>query len=121
MEREQIEEMFAPVARVRVTRMFGGHGVYAEGLFFALEFDGEIYLKADATTRPAFAAAGSSPFVYEKAGKPIEVSYWRLVQSAYDDEEELRRWASLALEAARRAQTAKAARRRPARLPKGKG
>lgn len=104
MDRERIEEIFAPVARVVVKRMFGGLGVYADGLFFAIEVGGNIYLKADAVTQPEFLAAGSSPFAYERAGKTTVISYWRLVESAYDDEDELRRWASLALEAARRAQ-----------------
>lgn len=115
MDRERIEEIFTPVGRVVVRRMFGGHGIYADDLFFALESGGDIYLKVDAATQPQFEAAGSSPFIYEKAGKAIAVSYWRLVESAYDDEVELRRWASLALESARRAQAAnaeKAARRR---------
>lgn len=104
MESERIEEIFAPVAKVAVKRMFGGHGVYADGVFFAIVSDGEIFLKADAATQPEFIAAGSFPFAYERAGKTTVMSYWRLVESAYDDEEELRRWTSLALAAARRAQ-----------------
>lgn len=110
MDRERIEEIFAPLGRVAVRRMFGGYGIYADDLFFALESDGDIFLKVDSTTQPLFEAAGSSPFVYEKAEKAIALSYWRLVASAYDDEDELRRWTSLALESARRAQAAKAGR-----------
>ncbi|PWB80621.1 MAG: competence protein TfoX [Methylocystaceae bacterium] len=108
MDSEHIEEIFAPVMRVVVRRMFGGHGIYADDLFFALESGGVVYLKVDAATQPQFEAAGSSPFVYQKAEKTIVMSFWRLVESAYDDEDELRRWASLALESARRAQAAKA-------------
>lgn len=118
MDRERIEEIFAPVARVAVRRMFGGHGVYADELFFALESGGDIYLEVDAATQSQFEAAGSSPFVYEKkAGKAIALSYWRLVEAAYDDEDELRRWVALALQSALRAQaeSAKKASRRRAR------
>ncbi|WP_246716701.1 MULTISPECIES: TfoX/Sxy family protein [unclassified Methylocystis] len=45
--------------------MFGGHGVYADGLFFAIEADGEIYLKADRQSAVRFQEAGSRPFVYQ--------------------------------------------------------
>jgi DNA transformation protein len=45
-------------------RMFGGAGVYAEGLCFAIEQDGEVFLKVDAQSEPTFSAVGSSPFVY---------------------------------------------------------
>lgn len=103
MDRERIEELFAPLGPVAVKRMFGGFGVYADGLIFALCIDGEIYLKADEATRPRFAAAGSQPFIYQGKNKPITVSYWRLPGEAFEDEEALRHWAGLALGAARRA------------------
>lgn len=102
MNRERIEELFAPFGPVAVKRMFGGHGIYADGFFFALEAGGEIFLKADAKTRAMFEAAGSSPFVYQGKSKPVAMSYWRLPDEALEDEDELRRWAGLALEAARR-------------------
>ena len=50
MDRDGLEELFAPFAVVSVRRMFGGHGVYADGLCFALEIGGEVYLKVDAET-----------------------------------------------------------------------
>lgn len=103
MDRDRIEDLFAPFGPVAVKRMFGGHGIYADGLFFALESDGEIYLKADVETKEAFAAAGSRAFVYQGKNRLVTMSYWRLPEEALEDGEELRRWASLALEAARRA------------------
>ena len=42
--------------------MFGGAGVYRDGVFFALATsDGGIYLKCDAEIEPRFRAAGSQP------------------------------------------------------------
>lgn len=108
MDRERIEELFAPFGPVAVERMFGGHGIYADGIFFALESDGEIYLKADAETQPRFAAAGSRPFVYQGKNKPVTMSYWRIPDDALEDDDALRRWAALALDAARRALAKKA-------------
>lgn len=117
MDRERIEEIFAPFAAVAVKRMFGGFGVYADGVHIALVQDGEIYLKADAETRPMFETAGSGPFAYRGANKPVTVlSYWRLPDEAFEDEDALRHWARLAHDAARRAgaaNTAKVGRRKP--------
>ena len=107
MDRAGLEELFAPFAVVSVRRMFGGHGVYADGLCFALEIGGEVYLKADAETESAFADAGSDPFVYAARGREVSLGYWRLLASAYDDEDELKRWAALGLGAAERAAAAK--------------
>ena len=88
--------------------MFGGHGVYADGVCFAIEQAGEVFLKIDDESRPRFAAAGSTPFVYSAKGQERPTSFWRLPESAYDDEAELKRWAALGLEAARRAAARKA-------------
>ncbi len=110
MDADGLKELFAPFGPVTVKRMFSGHGVYADGLCFALHLGGEIYIKADDENRAEFAAAGSAPFVYEAKGRPVQVSFWRLVASAYDDEDELKRWAALGLGAARRAAAVKAKR-----------
>ena len=93
--------------------MFGGQGIYAGELMFALEASGELYLKVDDGTLPVFRAAGSRPFVYEKEGRKAQMSYWRLPDNALDDPDEAARWGRLALEAATQAA---AARQRKQRL-----
>jgi DNA transformation protein len=103
VDREGLEELFAPFAVVSVRRMFSGHGVYFDGLCFALSIGGEVYLKVDAETQTEFAAVDSRPFVYAARGREVQVGYWLLPPAAFDDEDELRRWASLAFAAARRA------------------
>ncbi len=108
MDADGLKELFEPFGAVTVKRMFGGHGVYAEGLCFAVESGGEVFLKVDAQSQPDFSAAGSSPFIYVARGKPMTTSYWRLPAKAHDEADELIRWAALGLEAARRAAEAKA-------------
>ena len=66
-----------------------------------------MFLKADAQSQPDFSAAGSSPLIYNAKGKAMPTSFWRLPSVAYDEPDELRRWAALGLEAARRAAAAK--------------
>jgi DNA transformation protein len=107
VDAEGLKALFEPVGAVAVKRMFGGHGVYIDGLCFAIESDGEVYLKADDDAEKVYVAAGSAPFVYTARGKPMTMAYWRLVASAYDDSDELKRWSGLALAAARRAAAAK--------------
>jgi DNA transformation protein len=116
MDSNTIADIFAAFGSVRLKKMFGGHGIYADDLCFALEISGEIFLKADAETEGRFAAAGSRPFTYERAGKPASLGYWRLPDEAFDDDEELRRWSDLALAAARRAALRKVKRASKPRL-----
>jgi DNA transformation protein len=117
MSPEALKELFKPFGEVSVKRMFGGAGVYADGLCFAIEQGGEVFVKADAASQPILSAAGSSPFVYVAKGKPMTTSFWRLPPIAHDEAEELRRFASLGLQAARRAAEAKKA--KPKRKTKG--
>jgi DNA transformation protein and related proteins len=95
-------DLFAPVGPIATRRMFGGLGIYRYGRMFALVADDVLYMKADDETRAAFEAAGSQPFTYEGKGKPVQMSYWRLPDSALDEPDELKAWADLALAAAQR-------------------
>ena len=117
MDAEGLKALFEPFGPVTVRRMFGGAGVYAEGLCFAIEADDEMFLKADALSQPSFSAAGSAPFTYLMKGKPASMSFGRLPAIAHEEAEELRRWANMGLEAARRAADAKAKRKGKSKLP----
>ena len=87
-----------PFGPVQVRRMFGGAGLFADGVMFGLVSDGQIYLKADAAAAPHFEAEGCRPFEYSTAkGKRALTSYWRLPDRLYDDADELARWAKAAL------------------------
>jgi DNA transformation protein len=117
---EHLKEVFSAFGPVSVRRMFGGAGVYAEGTMFALIAEGEIYLKADAETIPAFRAAGAAPFIYGAKGKRVVMSYWRLPDRLLDEPDELAEWARAALRVAQRSAAARPSRRKAA-APKRSG
>ena len=108
MDAGDLKALFEPFGPVTVRRMFGGAGIYADGLCFAIEADGEVFIKTDEVSRADFSAAGSAPFTYVAKGKSRPTSYWSLPTAAHEDGDELRRWAGMGLETARRAAAAKA-------------
>src|SRR5258708_3358137 len=59
---ETVVARLVPLGDIRVRPMFGGRGVYADGLFFALIDHGQLYLKVDDQTFPAYAARGIALF-----------------------------------------------------------
>ena len=67
MDADAIRDLFSQFRPVTLKRMFGGAGIYAEGLMFALVFDATIYLRVDPTSIPDFEREGSTPFVYPLA------------------------------------------------------
>ena len=117
---EHLKEVFSAFGPVSVRRMFGGVGVYADGTMFALVAYGELYLKADEETIPAFRAAGVGPFVYEAKGRRVVMSYWRLPDRLLDEPDELAEWARAALRVAQRSVVVRPSRRKAA-APKRKG
>jgi DNA transformation protein and related proteins len=100
-------ELLAPIGRINARRMFGGAGLYADGMIVGLEVDGALYLKTDDQTRQAFADAGGHPFVYDGKGQPITMSYWTPPDEAMDSPDAMRPWAQRALDAALRSAAAK--------------
>jgi DNA transformation protein len=111
---EAIRDLFAGLGPIRTRRMFGGQGIYSGEVMFGLEAGGDLYLKTDESTLPAFHASGSRPFQFEREGRLMQTSYWRLPDSALDDADAAARWGRSALEAALRAAQAKRVKRRPA-------
>jgi DNA transformation protein len=93
-------ELLAPAGAVRARRMFGGHGLYVDDLFFALVARDRLYLKVDARTQVRFEAAGCAPFVYLGKGKPVTMSYWTVPAEAMDSPALMQPWARLAVQAA---------------------
>ncbi|SIR00510.1 DNA transformation protein [Rhizobium sp. RU35A] len=106
MDNEAIEELFEPLGRVTIKRMFGGKGIYHHGVIFALELRDELMLKADAQTALLFAEAGARQWSYEgKTGKPVLMPYWSVPDEALDDPDVMGKWARLAYEAGVRTAT----------------
>jgi DNA transformation protein len=107
-----VRELFAGMGPVQVKRMFGGAGIYADGMMFALIADDTIYLKADQALKNELREEGSAPFLWTpqtglRAGEQIEMGYWRLPEPALDDPEIAAAWGRKALEVARDAARAK--------------
>jgi len=111
------EELFAELG-CRARRMFGGAGLYAQGVMFGMIDDSEtIRLKADAGLSRDLEAEGSGEWVYvypsgPKAGQTIAMSYWSLPDAALDEPAAACVWGRRALDVALRAQAAKPGKRR---------
>ncbi|MGI9403556.1 MAG: TfoX/Sxy family protein [Hyphomicrobium sp.] len=112
---ELLKDSMRGLGPVSVRRMFGGAGIYADGVMFGLIADDTLYFKADEKTKRDFEAEGLAPFVYEGGGRKISMSYWRIPERLLDDPDEMVDWARTALGVAQRAAAAK-----PKQLKTGK-
>ena len=99
---DNLEEVFTLLGPISSKRMFGGYGIYHDGLMFGLVADDVLYLKADKKSENLFIDLGLSPFEYEKNGKKMKMSYFLAPEEIYDDPETAREWGVRAFEAALR-------------------
>lgn len=98
-----VVELMQSIGPVRAKRMFGGHGIFLEGLMFGLVADSILYLKVDKDTENEFKAKGLEAFSYNKKGKEIKMSYYQAPEEALENDEEMKCWATIAYRTALRA------------------
>lgn len=99
---QYVVESMAGLGSVQARPMFGGFGVYMQGLMFALLLDEVVYIKVDEASVGRFQARGLAPFQYESRGKVSSLKYHRVPDEACDDADVMTEWARLGLEAALR-------------------
>lgn len=109
---EYLVELLAPLGQVSARRMFGGHGLFLDGLMFAIVVDDTLWLKADGENRGAFEALGLPQFSYARQGRRATLGFFRPPDETLDSPALLLPWARGACAAALRAQAQKASRKR---------
>jgi DNA transformation protein len=117
-----IVEQLEAVGPITPKRMFGGVGLYAGDLFFALLAGDMLYLKADDSTRGALEAAGARPF-QPYPGRPAgggTMKYYSVPAAILEDRDELIAWATKAVAVARAQRASPPVRRGPPRPRSGR-
>jgi DNA transformation protein len=95
-------------------RMFGGVGLYYDGLFFGLIDDDVLYFKVDETTRGRYEAARSRPFQPYGDGS-YSMSYYSVPAGVLEDQEELSVWVQEAVAVSAKKTSKRATKGKPKR------
>ena len=112
---EHVVETMRRFGKVEARAMFGGWGLYHQGIFFALIAEEALFIKADDDTRPEFEALGLTPFVYRmKDGESITMTYYAAPEEALESADVMAEWARRGYAAALRAKG-----RKKAKAPRG--
>lgn len=98
-----LDDVFELFGAIEAKRMFGGYGIYHDGLMFALVAGEVLYLKADRKSAESYVELGLQQFEYEKSGKKVRMSYYAATEDIFDNREKAKEWADRAYEAALRA------------------
>tara|TARA_B100000530_G_C15590055_1_gene342009 strand:- start:102 stop:458 length:357 start_codon:yes stop_codon:yes gene_type:complete len=102
---EHIVDLSQVIGPVYSKRMFGGYGVFLDGLMFGLIFRNTLYFKVDVNSRDYYISRGLEPFSYERQGKRLNLNYYQAPEEVFDDVTVMKEWCNSAFEAAMRAAT----------------
>ena len=105
---EHVVETMRTFGPIESKSMFGGWGLYHDGVFFALVAEDTLYFKSDLDNAAQFDAEKLPPFVYEsKVGERIVMSYRQAPAEALESTAVMETWARSGYGAALRAVRAK--------------
>ncbi len=95
---DYVIDQLAGWGEVIARRMFGGAGLYCQGVMFGLIADDVAYLKVDDSNRDDFLKTGSTPFnPYPDKAKSTVMSYYEIPVDVLEDPEQLAKWAERSL------------------------
>lgn len=85
---DYVLELLDGFSRVQAKRMFGGAGLFRDGVMFGVLLNDVVYFRVDDALKADLAAQGSEPWIYTRAGESREMGYWRMPETAADDRDE---------------------------------
>lgn len=97
---QYVLEQLARLPRVTSRRMFGGVGLYSDGVFFGIIANDTVFFKVDDSTRDRYVERGSEPFRPYKDRPEVSMSYFQVPADVLEDADELVPWARAAVRAA---------------------
>jgi len=88
-----MDEVLAQISGITSRAMFGGYGIYKDGVVFAIIADDQLYFKVNETNKANYEHRDSEPFMYTMPnGKKMAMAYWLLPEEIMEDKRELERW-----------------------------
>jgi DNA transformation protein len=89
---DYVIEQLSAIGYVTARKMFGGVGLYADEIFFALIANDTLYQKVDDTNRQDYESAGMDAF-RPYPDKTRTMQYYEVPVEVLEDEEVLNHWA----------------------------
>ena len=95
-----LEDVLVDIENLTYRAMFGGYGIYKDGIIFAIIAFNELYFKVGANNIDEYKKKESHPFVYDRKGhKSTTMSYWLVPDEIMHDKEQIIKWVNKAVTA----------------------
>ncbi len=97
----RIADRLVALGPVESRQMFGGAGLFLDGVMFGLISGGALYFKTGPENRDAYDSAGTAPFAFMRGARRVETSYRSVPDGVLADGAALAAWGEGALAVAR--------------------
>ena len=87
-----LDEFLAEVTGITSRAMFGGYGIYKDGLIVAVIINDQLYFKVGESNQADYEATGSQPFIYKVNGKEMKMGYWEVPGEIMENSQEVGVW-----------------------------
>jgi DNA transformation protein len=86
---QYVIEQLTPTGSILTKAMFGGFAIYKDSVIVGLIIDDQFYLKTNEDTEQDFRKYDSEPFTYNKNGKIVQMSYWKVPGEVLENKEKM--------------------------------
>jgi len=89
-----LEEVLQDIPGINQRRMFGGYGLYKDGIIFGMIIDDKLYFKLTPKSKKLFENSNASPFTYthNKSGKTVIMPYYEVPEEILEDKNTIYEW-----------------------------
>lgn len=100
---EHVIELMPIPGDVVARRMFGGIGLFHDGIMFGIIDEGKLFFKTDSHNRAEFESKGLPPLTFKKKdGSSVTLSYHQCPEAALQRQDTMSPWAESAINASLR-------------------
>ena len=97
-----LEDVLGHTHGITHRAMFGGYGIYKNGIIFAIIAEDQLYFKVGESNIKDYQEKSSHPFVYKRKGKKsTTMSYWLVPEEIMNDKDEIKKWVNRSVKVSR--------------------
>ncbi len=89
---EYILDLLSHCDSITSRAMFGGYGMYKNGVIFGIIANDELYFKVDQSNIELYKKYQSEAFTFKAKGRVSKMSYWKVPLLVMEDEAQLKNW-----------------------------
>lgn len=96
------QDLLGRIPGITSRAMFGGYGIYKNGVIFAIIADDRLYFRVTESNIDDYKHSGSEPIVYQRGNhKKTTMPYWLLPEEIMEDPEKIPAWVEKAVQASK--------------------